>query len=362
MSIQAVLSSYKVWVLAPYLHTDDPNLQYYYDFTEGIKEYTRVFDELKCDWQWQPVSIHDYRAVIREISSSSNGKSPLVINLCDGDEINGTPGISVIDELRDTGLVFTGSSRFFYEVTTSKIPMKQAFERAGVPTPRWEVMQDQDANLPGLFDRIGCPLILKPAISGGSMGIGIRNVVHTTGDCAERLSQMRNGYHGWDLSGGGILAEEFIKGREFTTFIVGSGDGLIFYPPAERLFHQGLPDTEQFLSYDRLWETYEDEKPVENDQFLYNYGQPEADLWPVLEELSIAAYQAVGGTGYGRIDIRMDKETGKMFVLEVNAQCGLSEDENFTSIGAILRFANKTFTQLTCEILEDALRRHKPNV
>ncbi len=39
--------------------------------------------------------------------------------------------------------------------------------------------------------------------------------------------------------------------------------------------------------------------------------------------------------GYGRLDIRMDRQTGKMYVLEVNAQCGLSEDEDYTSIGAI---------------------------
>lgn len=361
MDIQAVLSSYKVWVLAPYLHTDDPNLQYYYDFTEGIKEYTRVFDELKCEWQWQPVSIHNYKEIIENIGASSNGKKPLVINLCDGDEINGTPGVSVIDALKEKGLVFTGSNRFFYEITTSKIPMKEAFEKQGVHTPAWEVMEEGGSNIPGIFNRLGSPLILKPAISGGSMGIGIRNVVHTEAECADRLKEMRAGYHGWDLSGGGILAEAFVKGREFTTLIVGTEDGeLIFYPPAERLFHQGLPDTEQFLSYDRLWETYEDEKPVENDQFLYNYGEPEAGLLPALRDLSIAAYQAVGGTGYGRIDIRMDKESGKMYVLEVNAQCGLSEDENFTSIGAILRFANKSFTRLTCEIIADALNRHKP--
>ncbi|MBL7750101.1 MAG: ATP-grasp domain-containing protein [Chitinophagaceae bacterium] len=361
MNIQSALSSYKVWVLAPYLHTDDPNLQYYYDFTEGIKEYTRVFDELKCEWEWQPVGIHDYNDIIRQIGSSANGKQPLVINLCDGDEINGTPGVSVIEALKKEGLVFTGSNRFFYEITTSKIPMKQAFEAAGVPTPKWEVMTEDGSNLNGLFNRIGSPLILKPAISGGSMGIGIKNVVHTEEECITRLEEMRGGYHGWDLAGGGIIAEAFIKGREFTTLVVGSGEQeLIFYPPAERLFHQGLPDTEQFLSYDRLWETYEDEKPVDNDQFLYNYGEPEAELLAPLREMSLAAYKAVGGTGYGRIDIRMDKETGNMYVLEVNAQCGLSEDENFTSIGAILRFARKSFTQLTCEILEDALKRHKP--
>ena len=62
--------------------------------------------------------------------------------------------------------------------------------------------------------------------------------------------------------------------------------------------------------------------------------------------------------GYGRLDIRMNTKTGKLYVLEVNAQCGLSEDEDYTSIGAILRFAKKSFTYLIIEIIEDALMRH----
>ena len=39
--------------------------------------------------------------------------------------------------------------------------------------------------------------------------------------------------------------------------------------------------------------------------------------------------------GYTRIDIRQDSTTGKLYMLEANAQCGLSEDEDYTSIGAI---------------------------
>jgi len=46
-----------------------------------------------------------------------------------------------------------------------------------------------------------------------------------------------------------------------------------------------------------------------------------------------------------------------MFVLEVNAQCGISEDENYTSIGAILKVSEKSFTQLVEEIILDALKR-----
>jgi hypothetical protein len=44
-------------------------------------------------------------------------------------------------------------------------------------------------------------------------------------------------------------------------------------------------------------------------------------------------------------------------MLEVNAQCGLSEDEDYTSIGAILKASGVTFTEVIAEILMDALRR-----
>ena len=54
------------------------------------------------------------------------------------------------------------------------------------------------------------------------------------------------------------------------------------------------------------------------------------------------------------MDLRLDKATGKIYVLEVNAQCGLSEDEDYTSIGAILRLSGKTFTELVKEIINTA--------
>ena len=53
----------------------------------------------------------------------------------------------------------------------------------------------------------------------------------------------------------------------------------------------------------------------------------------------------------------MDAATKKLYVLEVNAQCGLSEDEDYTSIGAILRVNNTSFTQMITEVIEDALIR-----
>lgn len=356
------LDRLKIWVLAPYLITQDANIDYYYDFSQSIEEYTKIFEELGIDWQWQPVTMGDYAEIIEEIADEKNtGQNfPLVLNLCDGDEINGTPGVSVVRLLETKGLVYTGANEYFYRITTSKIPMKQAFDKAKVSTPKWEAILSKHQNTEGLLQVLGTPVIVKPAVSGGSMGVGIKNVVSTKEELQQQVEQMFDGYRGWNLAADGIIAEEFICGPEFTTLIVGSAlfpEQCIVYEPVERVFHPSLPEKEKFLSFDRLWEIYEEETPMPEDGNFYEYQSPDPSLHAALKQLSLDAYLAVGGTGYTRIDIRMDSVTGQLYVLEVNAQCGLSEDENYTSIGAILRVSGKSFAQLIVEIINDAFRR-----
>lgn len=349
-----------VWVLAPYLQTEDPNLKYYYDYTQSIAEYQRVFAEIGCEWKWVNVTLHSIEADILQIKNHESPKTFVVINLCDGDEINGIPGVSVIHTLEKYDLIYTGSNDFFYNITTSKIPMKEAFDAYCVPTPPWKVVAGMP-DIRSLFDELGNTLIVKPAVSAGSLGLSIKNVVTSEAEFSSILNDMQNGYHGWKLDSGGIFVEKFIPGREFTVLLVGSSthpDSIRFYLPVERVFHSSLPDNEQFLSFDRLWETYDAEAPCPDNGNLYDYHEVEAELIPKLKEISLHAFHSVGGMGYGRLDIRMDKDSGECHVLEINAQCGLSEDENFTSIGAILRFAKKSFTYLIIEIIEDGLTRY----
>jgi D-alanine-D-alanine ligase len=351
---------YLVWVLAPFLETEDPNLQYYYDYTQSIAEYTKVFNEVNCEWKWVNVTIPNIEKTIREIAEFETDKTPIVVNLCDGDESNAVPGISVIAELEKHNLIYTGSNDFFYDITTSKIPMKEAFDKHGVPTPGWKVIEASEKNFAAMFEHIGSTLMVKPAISAGSMGLTVKNVVSTEAEFAAIVEEMHKGYRGWKLDAGGIFVEEFINGREFTTLVVGSSthpESIQCYTPIERVFHASLPEKEQFLSFDRLWETYDTEKPMPGQGHLYNYHKAEEALIPALKAISMKAFEAVGGMGYGRLDIRMDKQTAKLYVLEINAQCGLSEDEDYTSIGAILRFDQKSFTYLILEILDDAIRR-----
>ncbi len=358
------LNQLYVWVLAPHLETKDPNIDYYYDFSQSIAEYTKTFNELDVEWKWQPVTINNYASVIESIAKKNekDNKIHLVFNLCDGDEVNGTPGISVVKLLEEKGLLYTGSDEYFYHITTSKIPMKQAFDNAGVPTAAWETITTREQNITGIISKLGSPVIVKPSVSGGSMGVGVRNVVSTTEDLDKQVQNMFDGYRGWQLTSDGIVAESFINGPEYTVLIVGSHDkpgNSKIYEPVERIFHPSLPDEEKFLSFDRLWEIYEEEKPMPNEGNFYEYELPAASLIEEIKRISWDAYVATKGKGYTRVDLRMDKETGKIYVLEVNAQCGLSEDEDYTSIGAILRLSGKTFTQLVVAIINDAYQRKK---
>ena len=358
------LTQLYVWVLAPYVESADANINYYYDFSQSIAEYSRAFDELGIAWKWQPVTMQNYASVIKSITKENerDSRTHIVFNICDGDEVNGAPGISVVRLLEEKGLLYTGSDEFFYDITTSKIPMKQAFDTAGIPTADWEAITTREQDISAIISKLGAPVIVKPSVSGGSMGVGVRNVVSTTEDLHEQVQHMFDGYRGWQLASDGIIAESFINGPEYTVLIVGSYDKpgkAKIYEPVERIFHPSLPDKEKFLSFDRLWEIYEEETAMPEDGNFYEYQLPDASLIEEIKRISWDAYVATKGKGYTRIDLRMDKETKKIYVLEVNAQCGLSEDEDYTSIGAILRLSGKTFTQLIVAIINDAYQRKK---
>lgn len=354
----------KVWVLAPALNNPDPNLAYYYDFSQSIEEYTQVFTSLELPWKWQPVTLNTYERIIQEIANErQNGEYfPVVLNLCDGDEINGAPGISVIHALDKKQLVYTGSDSYFYEITTSKIPMKRAFDDALIPTPKWEAITTPKIIPEKLFEDLNTPIIVKPAVSGGSLGVGVKNVVETEKELLTQVNKMFEGYRGWDLSSQGIVAESFIDGPEYTIMIVGSHmqpEYAKIYPPVERVFHASLPAKEKFLSFDRLWEIYEEESPMPQEENFYEYAIGNETTQMAIQKVAWDAYVAVGGTGYTRVDVRIDKITGTPYVLEVNAQCGISEDENFTSIGAILRYAKQSFSELIIHIINDAFARRR---
>jgi D-alanine-D-alanine ligase len=226
--------NYFVWVLAPELQSDDPNINYYYDFSENKKEFERAYDKLQIDWKWQPVTLVNYKEVIQSIVATTS--HPLVFNLCDGDEVNGTPGISVIQYLKENGIPFTGADESFYHLTTSKIVMKKAFDKCGVSNAPWFSITSRNFKLNSAFKNIPKPVIIKPAVSAGSIGLGTRNVLSTELELRSLIKELYKGYRGWELAAGGFVAEAYIKGEEYTSFVVGSSSSpskLFVYPAVE---------------------------------------------------------------------------------------------------------------------------------
>jgi D-alanine-D-alanine ligase len=190
-----------------------------------------------------------------------------VLNLCDGDEVNGSPGLSVIRCLKEHGIRFTGADERFYDVTTSKIVMKEAFDRAGVPTSPWEVVPRTVRATPrssgGSARRSSSSRPSRPAAWASPpsrSSARIRRSAHSS-------KRLHNGYHGWDVAGGGVFVEKFVEGPEYTTFIVGSYDrpARARRPirPSSASSTTTLPPNERFLSFDRLWGMYEVEDPIE---------------------------------------------------------------------------------------------------
>ena len=345
-----------VVVLVPESETVDPSLAYYTDYSQSRHELTQAFAVLGRPWRWTPVTVSSYAAVLDALVRDSTARGeplPTVLNLCDGDESNDVPGVAVIDALEAKGFQYTGANAAFYRGTTSKTPMKAAFRHAAVSTPPWHVWQaGDDAEV--VLAAVGIPAIVKPAVSAGSMGVTTDSVVHTADGLLTQLAALEAGYLGWNLLSGGVLVERFVAGREFTVLIVGSAasaESAHAFLPVERVFNAALPHTEQFLSYDRLWEVYERESALPGGAYLWEYAAITGKLADDVMRLSWDAYVAVGGHGYGRIDIRQDKDSGALYVLEVNAQCALSEDENCTSVGAILRFAKTPYAALLARIL-----------
>ena len=83
-----------VWVFAPYLETADPNLDYYSDYSQSHAEYARVFAALGWSGAGSWSTTDNVDATIdRDRARVGGAARPVVLNLCDGDELNDVPGV-----------------------------------------------------------------------------------------------------------------------------------------------------------------------------------------------------------------------------------------------------------------------------
>ena len=363
-----VLEPFEVWrptvsVFIPYFDKDGRLESPEYDLPAFRDELHGWFAALGYEWRWVPVTINNLRSTIDALEPARLARRSLVMNLCDGNEVDGSPGVSVVRALEASGLPYTGSSSFFYEVTTYKVALKTALREHGVATAPFVALRDLPADVARVEAEVGYPAFVKPEVSAGSGGIGLKSRVHDAGEVMARVTQLLASEDGEFYRKSGIFAERFIDGPEFTVLVVSdqaAPHGARAYPPAQRLFHSALPRHERFLSYDRYWSEFKEEPQLPDGEPFYRFGHAPAHLRGRLADLAVRAFAAVGGQGYGRVDIRLEEQTDELFVLEVNANCGLSGDKE-TSVGEILLQSDIPATRLVSEILRDAYDRHRVN-
>lgn len=352
-----------VSVFIPYFSKDGSIESPEYDIPGFREELDCWFATLGYEWRWVSVTLRNLSTIIAGIVEERRGERSLVFNLCDGNELDGSPGVSVVRALEDAAIPFTGSSSCFYEITTRKVPMKVRLRDRHVATSPFVPLRDLPADLTRLEREVGFPAFVKPEVSAGSGGIGLNSLVRDAEGVMARMKILLESEDGDFYRASGIFAERFIDGPEFTVFVIADGTaprGARAYPPVQRIFHSALPSHERFLSYDRYWSEYKEESRLPEGEPFYRYRLAPVRLRDALADLATRAFVALDGAGYGRVDIRIEERTGRMYVLEVNANCGLSGDRE-TSVGEMLFLAKIPVQSLVREIMHDAFNRFVGN-
>lgn len=223
----------------------------------------------------------------------------IYFNLCDGALDEDRPGLDVVQALEALQLPFTGADSRFYSPTREQ--MQAVAEIQGIGFARGihvESMRDlMDAK------RLRYPLIVKHPNSYGSTGLRRESRAETPSQLRAQVERMLALF-------GGARVEEFIEGREFTCLIVDNPKDLsspFAYPVGEALF----PEGETFQHEDVKWITPTRIVPVTDES-----------LSARIQEMSRKMFLGLGGTGYGRTDIRMSA-SGGLFALEINPNCAI---------------------------------------
>jgi D-alanine-D-alanine ligase len=224
-----------------------------------------------------------------------------------------------LEELR---VPYTGCNPEASRIAFDKHLTKLRCVAAGVPTARFVLLDSPQASWPMGWNP---PVVLKPVRQGSSVGL---QFVDRVAEWSQALTEAFR----FDKE---VLMEERILGREVTVGILGS---------------QPLPLVE-----------VRPKTGVYDYQSKYTSGATEY-LCPApfdaaetsrIQQAAAAAFQAVGGRDYARVDV-MVRANGEPVVLEVNTLPGMTETSLLPKAAAA---AGLNYAQLCQRMIDLALAR-----
>ncbi len=243
-----------------------------------------------------------------------------VFNILHGGE--GENGVvqGLLDAL---GVPCTGSGVLGAALTLDKIRTKQVWQAMGLPTPRFARLP-RGADVGGDAAAVGFPLIVKPSCEGSSVGVG--RVFDPAG--LEDAVALAARYPGE------LLIEELIEGAEYTVAVL-CGEAL----PSIRIVPAG--------------EYYDYHAKYVAEDTRYVCPGLEGAVEEEMRALALAAFEATGAGGWGRVDLMRDA-AGRSWLLEVNTTPGMT---SHSLVPKAARAMGIEFDELVWRVLETSLAR-----
>lgn len=217
---------------------------------------------------------------------------------------------------------YTGSGVLASALSMDKLRCKQFFEGAGIPTPTQMVL-DENTGIESLQARLGLPVMIKPALEGSSLGMSK----------VERGEELLPAWRQAAQYQGAVIAERWIEGPEYTVAILGQ---------------QALP----VIRLETGNAFYDYAAKYQSDETRYHCpcGLPQEEEVR-LQDLALTAFNAVGATGWGRVDVMCDEE-GTSWVIEINSVPGMT---SHSLVPMAAKAAGMDFDELVCRILAQTL-------
>jgi D-alanine-D-alanine ligase len=233
---------------------------------------------------------------------------------------NGT--IQALFEL--AGKPYTGSGVLASALAMNKAMSKRMFEREGIPTPKWQLLDAQDSEPTVDTTTLGgYPLVVKPNEEGSTVGL---TIVTRPEDLPDAL-QVAFDY------GREVLVEQYIPGRELTVAVLGN-DALPIVEIKPRGGH-----------YD-----YESKYTPGQSEYFCPADLPET-LAGRIRELGVRAAKVLGCAGVARVDFRLSP-AGMPYCLEVNTIPGMTPT---SLVPMAAKAAGQSYDQLVARMIELAL-------
>ena len=214
--------------------------------------------------------------------------------------------------IRMLGYPITGSPALGLGLSRYKYMSLSLLKGAGLPIPPSTALIERLGDLDD--HKWTFPLIVHAAQEHAGIGLDRDSVVETKTALRDKAREILRTYKQ------PALVQHFVKGREFNVGLIG-GRKVQVLPLAEVDYSQLPRKIPPIMSYAAKWV----ETSVEYQRTdVICPARADAEMTALINKTAVKAFRAVGGWGYGRVDIRLD-ENGEPVILEVNCNPCLDE-------------------------------------